>query len=299
MRHVFLSYCPTSKPDIELMHRLRRDLRAEDLDVLTDEELVGEAIEFAIVSAGAMIAILTPEAGTSSTVTRHLQLAHDYGVRIFPVLASGEPHDVVPPDLDATFLVDIRTRYVRPIGHDLVPALYAHLDADAQNTSTTQPSASQLATLFGFTLEELELNRSGKLSSRQRSIYRQDARLSFIAALVLGLPALGALVAVVQTGLHCLRVSLGVLSLLLGWLAITLFFATIQYLFGRINWAEGELRRSAEWTRPWIEVGNERIDIPLNIWQRLPTSYPGEFRAYFDPMEDLLSIEPVNENEDP
>lgn len=109
--HVFLSY---SHKDTDIMHRVRDSLRAEGLDVWTDEGLEPGtpswemAVEQAIKDAGCVVVLLSPDAKKSKWVTREIALAEDDEIRVIPVLIRGDSHNAVPLRLKSHHRVDAR-----------------------------------------------------------------------------------------------------------------------------------------------------------------------------------------------
>jgi hypothetical protein len=128
--HVFLSY---SREDTDFMRRLQADLRAEGIEVWTDEtdlELGTPAWEAAIADAieraGCLVVILSPDAKQSLWVGRELSYADEHGVRIFPVLARGDRLKAVPFRLVSTQRVDARRNYSEAVQR-LVAAVQEHM----------------------------------------------------------------------------------------------------------------------------------------------------------------------------
>ncbi|MCC6617129.1 MAG: SUMF1/EgtB/PvdO family nonheme iron enzyme [Anaerolineae bacterium] len=132
MAHIFLSY---SHEDVDLMARMRADMRAAHLDVWTDEGIQPgtpswkRAVEEAIKGAGCVISILSPDASNSRWVREELDFAEAQEKRIFLVLARGNSDDVVPFGFSSHQWIDARTSYA-PITNRLIPAICAHLGAD-------------------------------------------------------------------------------------------------------------------------------------------------------------------------
>lgn len=131
MGHIFLSY---SRKDIHMMQRLRDDLRAEGLDVWTDESLSTgsqswkQDVEEAIENASALVVLLTPNAKKSTWVREEMNYAEAQDVRIFPVLASGTPRESVPFGFITAQWVDFRnaTEYATEL-QKLIFTLRGHL----------------------------------------------------------------------------------------------------------------------------------------------------------------------------
>ncbi len=113
-RHIFLSY---SRKDIDMMKRLRNDLRDSGVTVWTDENLtpgteIWEAkIAEAIENAGALVVILSADAKQSTWIARELSYAEGHKVRIFPLLASGDERSAIPFRLVTTQYIDITQDY--------------------------------------------------------------------------------------------------------------------------------------------------------------------------------------------
>jgi formylglycine-generating enzyme required for sulfatase activity len=132
MPHIFLSY---SRKDASLMARMRTDLRAEGLEVWTDEGIKPgtpswkRAIEDAIRNAGCLICILSPDAAQSRWVREELDFAEARGKQIFLVMARGNEDDAVPFGFSTHQWVDIRDSY-EPFNNQLIPAICEYLQAD-------------------------------------------------------------------------------------------------------------------------------------------------------------------------
>ncbi len=115
---VFLSY---SRKDIDMMRRVRDDLRAAGLRVWTDEALepgteVWESeIEKAIRDASSLVVLLSPDAYASEWVRNEITLADTLNRRIVPLLIRGEQGDSVPLRLIASQRIDARADYPNAI----------------------------------------------------------------------------------------------------------------------------------------------------------------------------------------
>lgn len=111
MGHIFLSY---SRADTDLMQRIRDDLRAQGLEVWTDEAMQpGEpswqdAIQNAIDDAGCMVVVLSPSAKQSRWVKEEMRYAEAQDVQIFPILAQGSAKRSVPFGFLTAQWVDVR-----------------------------------------------------------------------------------------------------------------------------------------------------------------------------------------------
>jgi predicted regulator of Ras-like GTPase activity (Roadblock/LC7/MglB family) len=110
MKHIFISY---SRKNIEWMHKVKTDLESKAFETWTDEELTPGtrawklAIQNAIENAGAMVVLMSPDAKASEWVDREVEYARIRNVRIFPLLAIGEPGDAVPLELVNSQWVDV------------------------------------------------------------------------------------------------------------------------------------------------------------------------------------------------
>lgn len=109
--HIFISY---SRADRALMERVRAALEQAGIGVWTDQGLVpGEeswknAIEVAIRDSLGVVVILSPQSNRSQWVERELGFAMLHRVRIFPVLAAGEPGEALPIELVNAQWLDLR-----------------------------------------------------------------------------------------------------------------------------------------------------------------------------------------------
>jgi predicted regulator of Ras-like GTPase activity (Roadblock/LC7/MglB family) len=132
MTHIFVSY---SRKDSEMMQRIVADLKAAGLAVWTDANLTPGTrawkleIEKAIESAGALVAILSPDAKASEWVDRELEYARIHDKRIFPLLVRGDIASAVPFELVSSQRLDISAseRYQAGIT-SLIDALRQHLN---------------------------------------------------------------------------------------------------------------------------------------------------------------------------
>lgn len=123
--HIFLSY---SRKDSEIMARLRDDFRAAGLTAWTDEGIEPgtpswqRAIEAAIINAGCMVCVLSPDAYSSHWVREELNFAKLHNKYIFPVLARGDERTSLPFGFTSSQWVDIRDeeKYTSTI-QNLVP----------------------------------------------------------------------------------------------------------------------------------------------------------------------------------
>lgn len=109
--HVFISY---SRKDEAVMRRIATFLRKEGIRVWVDNEKLipgnpnWEAeVEKAIISAGAVVVLLSLDSKISPWVRREISFAEEYDKRIFPVLISGNEKDI-PIRLTTHQRVDLR-----------------------------------------------------------------------------------------------------------------------------------------------------------------------------------------------
>ena len=110
---IFLSY---SRADAAVMKRVRKVLNKHDIKVWTDEGLSPgteswkTTIEEAIRSATGMVVILSPRSYKSKWVKRELGYAIAQGLKIFPILASGDESNAIPIELINSQWADIREK---------------------------------------------------------------------------------------------------------------------------------------------------------------------------------------------
>ncbi len=155
-----------------------------------------------------------------------------------------------------------------------------------------QPTSEELAAQFGFTREELALNRAGEFSARQRQT------LFFLSAgyLVRGL-ALIVLVIVLAVAVADRHTAGWVLiGLLLAGIVLLYLRAAYQVLFPRVSVIFGPLRRGQDARHPSIFAGDTELRVSFRRWKRLKASYPGMYRFYVAPALILLSLEPWSED---
>jgi hypothetical protein len=159
------------------------------------------------------------------------------------------------------------------------------------------PTAADLARLFGFSLDELALNRTGDLSARQRQtlVFRSIGYLvRGIALIVLSV----VLAAYLTTLLHRAWqwVLFGVLCALIAWIAALLARAAYLILaHPTIHTVMGGLRRAGDANHPRILAGDTELRVSFRRWKRLAEAYPGHYRFYVGPDQSLLSVEPLSE----
>lgn len=123
---VFLSYC---RQDIVLMKfvagHLRDHQELRGIEVWTDERLKvsdvwSDRLQEMLDRAAAMVVLVSPHTKTSEWVRNEIRYANDKSKRIFPLVISGSPRDVMPLEL-------IRAQYI-----DLNPNPMASLESLVQ-----------------------------------------------------------------------------------------------------------------------------------------------------------------------
>lgn len=128
------------------MIRLREDFCAAGLTVWTDEGIEPgtqswqRAIEAAIVDAGCMVCVLSPDAYSSNWVREELNFAKLHNKYIFPVLARGDEQTSLPFGFTSSQWVDIR----EDEKHDLV-LKYLIQSIHKRISSTSSPKPIRLS----------------------------------------------------------------------------------------------------------------------------------------------------------
>lgn len=151
-----------------------------------------------------------------------------------------------------------------------------------------------LAGLFEFTLDELALNRAGKLSARQRqNVFYQSwgYLMRGIAMVVFG----GGLTIILAGCVESARDRALIAGIAVLQAICTTFLVVNAYRVLRptVRIVSGPLRRGADAWHPAVTIGGETVRISYRRWRRLHPAYPGTYRAYLDPAGRLLSMEPV------
>lgn len=109
-KHIFISY---SRQDMDVLERVKQFLSDKDFLIWTDAQLTPGtrawkiAIQHAIETSGAMVAILSPDAKASEWVDRELEYARLREIRIFPLLTRGNGATAVPFELVNAQWLDI------------------------------------------------------------------------------------------------------------------------------------------------------------------------------------------------
>jgi len=111
--HVFMSY---SRTDEEVMRRITTFLRNQGIKVWVDNEnlvpgtpIWESEIAKAIMTAFAIVAVLSPDAKESEWVLREISYSDQNEKRIFPVLVRGDEDSSIPIRLITRQFVDIRS----------------------------------------------------------------------------------------------------------------------------------------------------------------------------------------------
>ncbi|MBN1564579.1 MAG: hypothetical protein JXA10_12110 [Anaerolineae bacterium] len=158
-------------------------------------------------------------------------------------------------------------------------------------------TADDLARLFGFTLDDLALNRTGQFSAQQRQtlIFRSVGYLVRGVGLDILLIILGAYVTTLihsawewaLFGLLCVSIAV-IMGLWIKAMYQIIAHPTIHTLIG-------PLRRAGDANHPLILAGDVQLRVSFRRWKRLADAYPGQYRFYIGPEQALLSIEPLHE----
>ncbi|MBN2306013.1 MAG: hypothetical protein JXQ72_16140 [Anaerolineae bacterium] len=155
-----------------------------------------------------------------------------------------------------------------------------------------------LPDLFGFTPEELALNRAGRFSTRQR----QQVRYHSVGYLVRGAAFLVLCMILAVTLIPLLHragewiafvgVCLTVIGLIVWW-----GIAAARIARPVVRTITGPLTRAGSANRPVVRVGDLDLRISYRRWKRLPPvladlSPTGRYRVYYCAESTLLSLEP-------
>lgn len=150
-KHVFISY---HQANTTLMEDIQVRLRQENIPVWTDESnktgasFWEDVIEEAIRNAGCVVAIMSPESRQSARVRGELAFADDCGVKIIPVIATGERNQVLSTALYALNPLDLRDEIDNGL-QELINTIRETLEAPAKLKDTSQ-GASSFRTDIGF-----------------------------------------------------------------------------------------------------------------------------------------------------
>src|SRR4029078_5459527 len=98
-------------------------------------------VEDGLKAAGCMLVILTPNVMDSKGVRDEIHFAGMHQVRIFTVLAQGEPSESIPYPLSGNQFVDIRTNYTTNMAR-VITAIQNHMEL---STETKPAPGTQVA----------------------------------------------------------------------------------------------------------------------------------------------------------
>lgn len=169
-------------------------------------------------------------------------------------------------------------------------------DVDISDSRTKPFTVGELQQLFGFTQEELELNRQGKPSKRQRT-ETTDGMGCGMAIIVTPLTALigidyfmlanGVLTG---TGATIGTIALVIMALLLAfflWIGFDIFFGKVQNYQGT-----AQIKSSENGTQ--VVISGRILSPNSRAAKKLPQIIPGHYKVYkHSSNSKLLSIEPV------
>ncbi len=135
------------------MLRVRDSLRADGLEVWTDENLTPgtrswkAAIENALENAACLVVIFSPDAKKSAWVREEMNYAEAQDIRIFPLLARGDEKTAVPFGFITAQWVDIRQEADFASGlQKLAFTVRVHLGMVSQEPHAPQPASIPLHT---------------------------------------------------------------------------------------------------------------------------------------------------------
>jgi len=149
-----------------------------------------------------------------------------------------------------------------------------------------------LARWFGFTPDELALNRAGRLSPRQRqTVFFQGVRVIILGVtlIVLSVMLAAAVAPGVRTGPQ--RVAFGVLLLLVAALGVLVLRAAGEVLYPRVRCVCGPLAPAGSPRQPLLRAGDRLLAISYKRWRRLGIFGDQPYRTYYAG-RTLLSVEP-------
>lgn len=150
--------------------------------------------------------------------------------------------------------------------------------------------------MFGFTPEELALNRAGQFSTRQR----QQLAYQSIGYLVRGIAVMVLSVLLTVTLAARARqpweiAAVALTGALLVGLCGMLLFAAYRVFKPTIKTVSGPYRRGDSPRDPQVIIGDQALRVPFRRWKRLPPTLPGIYRAYYARgVYNLLSLERVS-----
>jgi hypothetical protein len=160
-----------------------------------------------------------------------------------------------------------------------------------------QPTARQLADLFGFSEDELTLNRAGAFSDRQRQqlVYQSIGYLVRGLAFII-LDILLAITLYARLDRAWQQALFAALIVLLLDATALILRAAVKVCFPTVRSATGPLSRAGSANQPCIRTGALELRISYRRWRRLPPTLPGTYRVYYaNAVNTLLSLEPRSE----
>ncbi|WP_162909923.1 hypothetical protein [Aggregatilinea lenta] len=175
--------------------------------------------------------------------------------------------------------------------HDLGPTF--DVGAHVQPPATVEA----LTRWFGFSLEELALNRVGRLSARQRQNVRFQGLCIIVVGGVLVLLDMLLTVTVAPTAKTMAEnLALDALVLLNAVIVVIIGLAAVEILLPRVHTFTGPLCLAGTPRSPRLRAGDRLLVIPYRRWQRWQRLNAPDrqlYRTYYVG-RTLLSIEPWN-----
>lgn len=176
---VFISY---SRKDDPIMQRVVKSLRKQGIKVWVDNEKLipgtpiwEEEIEKAIISAGAIVVLLSPDSKKSPWVRREVTLADQHSTRIFPVLVRGDPGSSITIRLITRQYVDIRQNEELGL-NSLSTAISSYLQILEAREQRAIEAAEKLSREMTAAKDEVEQRRFEK--NQDKKILQTEAPLS-------------------------------------------------------------------------------------------------------------------------
>lgn len=149
-----------------------------------------------------------------------------------------------------------------------------------------------LARWFGFTPDELALNRAGCLSTRQRqNVLFQGVRVIVLGVVLIVLNVM--LAAAVAPGARSgpQQAAFGALIVLIAAIIVLVLRAAGEVLFPRVRCVCGPLSPAGSARQPLLRAGDRLLAISYRRWRRLGVFGDRPYRAYYAG-RTLLSVEP-------
>jgi tetratricopeptide (TPR) repeat protein len=163
--HVFLSY---SRRDTDIMQRVRDILRISGLGVWTDEGIETgthswkRAIEKAILDAGSLVCVMSPDANQSQWVRAEIEFAELHEKPIYLILARGDKRSSIPFGFATMQWVDVRQDDLLA---ERIQDLAKTIDMHLRNVQTEPDSRSAVPVKQTNPTKDLkELKRLGNLA---------------------------------------------------------------------------------------------------------------------------------------